>query len=204
MKWSIWILWYGVCLLFLKHLLNIHDRWWWWWSGCCRRCRCRCHYTHDDWMDCHEIQPYIVCFFFVFIFVIVRFLIAISGRDRWSIDLNLFALLLLYAVQCLTIYAAVDSVNRVNDLSEINYTMVDCANDTMNTHTLHFFRSTFCVLIQLKKRETTSSVIVYLMTLNYDECAIVADLLFRVLALMCTCVCVIECTLQQSIIKLFQ
>lgn len=68
--------------------------------------------------------------------------------SAWPIDLNLFAQL-------------PDSVNRVNDQSEINYTMVDCANDTMITLTLQFVRSIFFkyILVQFEK-ETLSSVCV--------------------------------------------
>lgn len=77
--------------------------WWWRWSGSLSSPSLPQNTLvdddDDDWMDCHEIEPYIVVFYFYFCycsFSCGQWLLAISVRDGWPIHLNLFAQLSLH------------------------------------------------------------------------------------------------------------
>lgn len=70
----------------------------------------------DDRMDCHEIEPYIVFFFFAFVIVAVHFLTQPMAASYWRPRslANPFKFICTIVVHRRS-NAAMDSVNEVND-----------------------------------------------------------------------------------------
>lgn len=171
MRWSIWI-------LFCIYLLVLDTSRWIYVVGDDDEAAvvvavAAATHDDDDWMNCHEIEPNIVFFLLFFTFYYCSF---------WC------------------------TANRIERLKRNQLQLLDdCPNDTMITFTLHFFCDRLFIYIHIYSywtREEKKQAVWVCIWWYWIMMDARASLLYSLeYTLLCACVCVIECTLQQSIIK---